>query len=168
MSSRSFKSPAACIARFYDVTTFLSVKHHSLNLIVWRASRVCVRASSCVGVSGPRLSSGFVGSSPHLRRLHVPGPWSVILWTCLSRARPSLRHAPRRPLLLSILQRCFRSTTGAVTLCLVSSLRVPTPGVRLRSVPVQSRPSVYLTDPCSSRNPAFRCQLRVLPGLPAS
>ena len=120
----------------------------------------CVGASSGVGVSGPRLSRGFVGSSPRLRRLHVPGPRSVILWTCLSRARPSLRHAPPLPLLLSILQRCFRSTAGAVTLCLLSFLPVPTPGVRLRSVPVQSRPSVYMTDPSSSRNPAFRCQLR--------
>ncbi len=132
-------------------------------LVVW-----CVRVSSCVGVSGPRLSRGFVSSSSRLRQLHVPGPRSVILWTCLSRARPSLRHAPRLPLLLSILQRRFRSTAGAVTVCLLSSLRVPTSGVHLCSVPVQSRPSVYLTDPFSSRNPAFRCQLRVLSGLPAS
>ncbi len=48
-----------------------------------------------------------------------------------------MRHAPRLPLLLSILQRCFRSTAGAAIPCLLSSLRVPTPGVRLRSVPVR-------------------------------
>ncbi len=39
---------------------------------------------------------------------------------CLSRARPSPRDAPRLPLLLSLLQRWFRSTAGAAILYLPS------------------------------------------------
>ncbi len=110
---------------------------------------------------------GGFGSSPCLlRRLHVPDPQSVIFWTFLSRARPSLRHAPRLILLQSILQRRFRSAAGAaiplsslslsLSLCFVSRHR--------GSVSVPSR-SVRLSDrPFPSRNPAFRCQLRVPSG----
>ncbi len=94
---------------------------------------------------------GVFGSSPRLR-LHVPGPRSVISWTFLSRARPSLWHAPRLPLLLSILQRCFRSTAGAAISCLLSSLR-PDAGGPSSISPGPSRPSVYLTDPFLAGTP---------------
>ncbi len=79
----------------------------------------------CVRVRRRSLRAGCLGglssvvSSPRLR-LHVPGPRSVIFWTCLSRARPFPWNAPRLPLLLSILQRCFRSTAGAAIFCLPS------------------------------------------------
>ena len=108
---------------------------------VTSASRCVVRRSLRAGCLGG-LSS--VGSSPRLR-LHVPGPWSVIFWTCHSRARPSLRVAPWLPLLLNILQRCFRSTAGAAILRVFPL--VPTSGVHPQSVPGPSRLSVYLTDP---------------------
>ncbi len=140
-------------------------------LPMWRASLVRVCARRCVQVrrvssSKSRglslLSRGF-GSSPRLR-LHVPGQRSVISWTFLSRARPSLRHAPWLSLLLSLLQRCFRSTAGAAIPCLLSSL-CPEAGGPSSISPGPSR----LPDrPLPSRNPAFRCQLRVLSGLPAS
>ena len=84
--------------------------------ILWRPLVGASGSSWCVGISrGLSLCClGGFGSSPRLlRRLHVPGPRSVIFWTFLSRARPSLRHAPRLPLLQSILQRRFRSTAGA-------------------------------------------------------
>ena len=88
---------------------------------VWRAS--CAGASGCRRASKPsglRLSRGFVfGSSPRLPR-HIPGPRSIIFWTCLSRTRPFPQNAPWLPLLLSILQRCFRPTAGEVILCLPS------------------------------------------------
>ncbi len=91
----------------------------------------------CLGGSSARL--------PVRLRRHVPGPRSVISWTFLSRARPSVQHAPRLPLLQSILQRRFRSPAEAATLLyllfLSSWRRGPSP-----NSPGPSRPSVYLTD----------------------
>ncbi len=55
----------------------------------------------------------------------------------LSRAHPSLRHAPWLPLLQSILQRRFRSTAGAAIPSSIFSL--PFAFRRRRSVLVQSR-----------------------------
>ncbi len=100
-----------------------------------RAWRRSLRAST-------RLSRGFlVGSLRHLR-LHVPGPWSVVFWTCFSRARPFPRDAPRLPLLLSILQRCFRSTAGAAILHVSLSSRPDVGGTP--SISPGSRLSVCL------------------------
>ncbi len=88
---------------------------------------------------------GLAGLLPRLRWLHVPGPRSLIFWTFLSRARSSLRHAPRLPLLQSILQRRFRSTAGAA---IPSSLfpSCPDAGGLSSLSPGPSRPSVYLND----------------------
>ena len=96
-------------------------KYGSLYMVYYCGVRAgdasgCVRRSrrafaGCLG--GFRY---LVAPSPTAR----PGPWSVILWTCLSRARPSLRDAPWLPLLLSLLQRRFRSTAGAAILYLSS------------------------------------------------
>ncbi len=130
-------------------TWTLNSQRYSIYCGVWRVCW-CVRVSSCVW-------------SPKSRGLF----WSVISWTVLSLARPSPPHPPRLPLLQSILQRRIRSTVGAAIRSQLSSLRDPTPGVRLRSVPVRLvRLSTWPTLP--SRNPAFPCQLRVLSGLPAS
>ncbi len=130
-----------------SLKTFLGVG----TFVIKCGVRACAGASGCVvrlrrslGAS-LKLSMGFPdGSSPCLR-LHVPGPRSVISWTFLSRARPSLRHAPRLLLLLSILQRCFRSTAGGSNPLSSLSL-VPTTEVYPQSVPVQSRLSVCLSD----------------------
>ncbi len=139
---------------------------HLCTVLVWRPACVRVRPSKPRGLS--KLSRGF-GSSPRRLPRHVPGPRSVISWTFLSRARPSPRHAPRLPLLLSILQRWFRSTAGAATLLYLLSSSSRRRGPHPQSVPVRSRLSVCLSDrPFPSRNPAFRCQWRVLSGLPAS
>ncbi len=117
-----------------------------------------------------RLSRGFRLVSPSVSGgCTIPGPRSIIFWTFLSQAHPSLRHAPRLPLLQSILQRRFRSTAGAAILLYL--LLVFLPSRRRGSVFKQSRSvlSVCLPDrPFLSRNPAFRCQLPVLSGLPAS
>ncbi len=112
---------------------------------------VRVRLSKSRGLS--KLSRGFpVGSSPRRLPRHVPGPWSVISWTCLSRARPSLWHAPWLPLLLSILQWCFRSTAGGSNP--LSSLLYRCRGYTLN--PSQFGLvclSVYLTDPSLAGTP---------------
>ncbi len=121
-----------------------------LNITMWRhagASGSCVMSKS----SG-LLSRGFlVGLSPRHLRLHVPGLRSVIFWTCLSRARPfSAWDAPRLPLLLSILQRCFRSTAGAAILYLSSRPNVGgTPSISPGSCLSVS----YLTDPSLAGTP---------------
>ncbi len=66
-----------------------------------------------------RLSRGFsldrrpVSNGTSLSAVHY-------ILDFLSRARPSLRNAPRLPLLLSLLQRWFRSTAGAAILYLPS------------------------------------------------
>ncbi len=115
---------------------------------MWRPCVAGASGSSSKSQSLRWLSRGFclrlVDPSPTAR----PGPRSVIFWTCLSRARPfSARDAPRLPLLLSLLQRCFRSTAGEAILYLPSRSDVGgppsiSPGSRL------VRPSVYyLTDP---------------------
>ncbi len=81
---------------------------------------------SCLGGLAHRPISGCT--------LPVCGPFYSGL--VLSQARPSPRHAPRLPLLLSILQRCFRSTAGAaILLYLLSCPDVGgTPSVRPGSV----------------------------------
>ena len=133
--------------------------------------RRCVRVSS-VKVSGllGRLG-GFSARLPvRLRRRHRPRP-AVRYSLDLSSVEPVplLRHAPRLPLHHSILQRRFRSPAEAAILLLDYLLLLPSR--RRGSVLDRSRSclSVCLPDrPFPSRNPAFRCQLRVLSGLPAS
>ncbi len=73
-----------------------------------------------------RSRRAFAGCLGGFRRLVAPSPMarpglqSVILWTFLSQAHPSLRDAPRLPLLLSLLQRRFRTIAGAAILYLPS------------------------------------------------
>ena len=68
------------------------IKYCGVRRALVRPGVVVVRRS--IGASLGCLG-GLAGSFPRLRRLHVPGPRSVIFWTFLGRARPSLRHAPR-------------------------------------------------------------------------
>ncbi len=109
---------------------------------VWRPVRWCVvrvGASKSSGLS--KLSRGF---SLARRPVSDGTPLSVVRYIldCLSRARPSLWDAPRPPLLLSLLQRWFRSTVGAAIFYHLL------PSRRRGSTLTQSRPSVvYLTDP---------------------
>ncbi len=127
--------------------------------------RVRRGASNFRGLCG---LGGLAGSSPHLRRLHAPGLRSVIFWTfpqsspSLSAARFMASPTPEYSTMAFQVPR-----GGSNPLSNFSSLLVPTPG----SVLSQSRSvsSVCLSDrPFPSRNPTSRCQLRVLPGLPAS
>ncbi len=115
---------------------------------------------------------GGIGLSPRRLRLHVPGPRSVIFWTCpqsspsLSAARSTASPTPEysTTVFRGGPPRGQQSSVFPLSLSLI-----PMPGVRLRSVPAQSRLSGCLSDrPFPSRNPAFRCQLWVLSGLPAS
>ncbi len=107
----------------------------------------CVGASGCVVCRRSLVASclGGLARLPVRLRLHVPGPRSVISWTFLSRARPSLRL----PLLQGILQRRFRSTAGAATLCLLSSLRPDAGGPSS----ISPGPSVCPTDPSLAGTP---------------
>ncbi len=136
----------------------------SLNDSVTSAG-VCVRVRRAWHQSLRALLSRVFGSLPRLR-LHVPVPRSVILWTFLSRARSFPRNAPRLPLLMSLLQRCFGSTAGAAILYVFPL--VLTSGAHPQSVPVSLSVCLLSHWPSPSRNPAFQCQWRVFPGLPAS
>ncbi len=153
---------------------FISVNANRIQCQEYQVWRACVRWSVRPGVVVRRslgascLGGGGLARCPVRLRLHVPRPAvRSILDLSSVELVPLCGTLHGFPILLSILQRFFRSTAGTAILCLLSSLRVPTPGVRLWSVPVRLiRLSTWPTLP--SRNPAFRCQLRVLSGLPAS
>ncbi len=90
--------------------------------------RLCgVTLVCCLGGRVRRSRRAFAGCLGVFRwlvapsRMARPFPRSVIPWTFLSRARPSPHNVPRLPLLLSLLQRRFRSTAGAAILYLSSS-----------------------------------------------
>ncbi len=114
------------------------------------ARRWCIRACVVLKSSGLHgLSGGF---SLARRPVSDGTSLSAVRYTLdfLSRARPSLRDAPRLPLLLSLLQRWFRSTVGAATLRLLSH---PDVGGPPSLSPVRLS-VVYLTGPSLAGTPS--------------
>ncbi len=102
---------------------------------VVRPGVVVMRRS--LGASLRRLEGGLFGSSPRLRRQHVPGLRSVIFWTfpqssqSLSAACSTASPTPEYS------TTAFQVPRGGSTPPSYSLPLVPTPGVRLRSVPVR-------------------------------
>ncbi len=130
---------------------------------MWRASRPrwCVRVCVLSSSGLLRLSRGFLfGSLAQLRRrVPLPGP----LYSGLPQLSPSLSPGcSTASLLLSLLRRWVRSTSGAAILCLAL---VPTSGVYPYSIPSVCRLSHR---PSPNENPAFPWHWRVRSGLLAS
>ncbi len=99
-------------------------------------------SSCCVELSRGLRLGGLAGSSPRLRRrLHFPGPRSVIFWTC-PRSSPSLSAARSTasptPEYSKTAFQVHRGGSNPLVLSLsLFLLRFPTPGVCPRLVPVR-------------------------------
>ncbi len=124
-------------------------------------------ASGGVGASGCRRASkfwglcclgGLAGSSPRLRRLHVPSPRSVIFWT-FPQSSPSLSAArstaSTTPEYSTTAFQVPRGGSNPLSLSSLASLfpSCPDAGGLSSFSPGPSRPSVDLTDPSLAGTP---------------
>ncbi len=123
-------------------------QNRSMSFLLWRPSRVRPgrRASKSWGLS-PSSRGSLAGSSPRLRRLHVPGPRSVIFWT-FPQWSPSLSAAcsmaSPTPEYSTTLFQVHRGGSNPLPSLFPSC---PNTGGLSSLSPGPSRPSVYLTDP---------------------